>query len=58
MPHISKLASLRRREFLQRASALSVAGTAAPWALQLAAINEAAAAVAPGDYKAIVCLFM
>ncbi|MBB3282175.1 DUF1501 domain-containing protein [Mitsuaria sp. BK037] len=57
MPHISKLASLRRREFLQRASALSVAGTAAPWALQLAAINEAAA-VAPGDYKAIVCLFM
>lgn len=30
MPHISRLASLRRREFLKRASALSVAGTAAP----------------------------
>ncbi|OWQ91582.1 Tat pathway signal protein [Roseateles aquatilis] len=58
MTHLSKLASLRRREFLKRASALSVAGTAAPWALQLAAIGEAAAAAAPGDYKAIVCLFM
>ena len=58
MPHVSKLPALRRREFLKRASALSVAGTAAPWALQLAAINEAAAAAAPGDYKAIVCLFL
>ncbi len=58
MAHVSRLASLRRREFLQRASALSVAGTAAPWALQLAAINEAAAATAPGDYKALVCLFL
>ncbi|WP_343632851.1 DUF1501 domain-containing protein [Roseateles sp.] len=58
MPHVSKLPALRRREFLKRASALSVAGTAAPWALQLAAINEAAAAAVPGDYKAIVCLFL
>ena len=58
MSHISKLPALRRREFLKRASALSVAGTAAPWALQLAAINDAAAATTPGDYKAIVCLFM
>ena len=58
MTHISKLPSLRRREFLKRASAVSIAGTAAPWALQLAAIGEAAAAAAPGDYKAIVCLFM
>ncbi|MBO9686471.1 DUF1501 domain-containing protein [Roseateles chitosanitabidus] len=58
MSHISQLPALRRREFLKRASALSVAGTAAPWALQLAAINEAAAAAAPGDYKAIVCLFL
>ena len=58
MTHISKLPALRRREFLKRASAVSIAGTAAPWALQLAAIGEAAAAAAPGDYKAIVCLFM
>ena len=58
MTHISKLPSLRRREFLKRASAVSIAGTAAPWALQLATIGEAAAAAAPSDYKAIVCLFM
>jgi uncharacterized protein (DUF1501 family) len=58
MAHVSRLASLKRREFLKHASALSVAGTAAPWALQLAAINEAAAATASGDYKALVCLFM
>jgi uncharacterized protein (DUF1501 family) len=57
MAHVSRLASLQRREFLKRASALSVAGAATPWALQLAAINEAAAATA-GDYKALVCLFM
>jgi len=58
MTHVSRLASLQRREFLKHASALSIAGTAAPWALQLAAINEAAAATAAGDYKALVCLFL
>lgn len=58
MAHVSRLASLKRREFLKHASALSVAGTAAPWALQLAAINEAAAATASGDYKALVCIFL
>lgn len=46
-----------RREFLRRASALSVAGSAAPWALNLAAIGEAAAATAT-DYKALVCIFL
>ena len=46
-----------RREFLRRAAALSVAGTAAPWALNLAAIGEAAAATAT-DYKALVCIFL
>jgi len=45
-----------RREFLKRSSALSVAGAAAPWALNLAAIGEAAAQSA-GDYKALVCVF-
>jgi len=45
-----------RREFLKRASAVSVAGSAAPWALNLAAIGEAAAQGAT-DYKALVCVF-
>jgi len=46
-----------RREFLKRASALSGAGVAAPWALNLAAFGEAAAADATG-YKALVCVFL
>jgi uncharacterized protein (DUF1501 family) len=46
-----------RRAFLQRASTLSLAGVAAPWALNLAAMAEAAAATAT-DYKAIVCVFL
>ena len=46
-----------RRAFLQRASALSVAGVATPWALNLAALGEAAAATAT-DYKALVCVFL
>jgi uncharacterized protein (DUF1501 family) len=46
-----------RRAFLRRASALSLAGTAAPWALNLASIGEAAAATA-SDYKALVCVFL
>ena len=50
-------ASASRRAFLQRASALSLAGVAAPWAVNLAAIGEAAASTA-GDYKALVCVFL
>jgi len=46
-----------RRAFLQRTSMLSVAGAAAPWALNLAAMGEAAAATA-SDYKALVCVFL
>ncbi len=46
-----------RRAFLQRASALSVAGAAAPWAVSLAAMAEASAAGAT-DYKALVCVFL
>ncbi|MGQ3051600.1 MAG: DUF1501 domain-containing protein [Roseateles sp.] len=55
---LNKLPQLQRREFLRRASALGVAGTAAPWALSLAGIGEAAAATTPGDYKALVCVFL
>jgi uncharacterized protein (DUF1501 family) len=46
-----------RRAFMKRASALSAAGGAAPFVLNLAAIGEAAAATAT-DYKALVCVFM
>ena len=46
-----------RRAFLKRASALSVAGIAAPWALNLSALAEASAASA-SDYKALVCVFL
>lgn len=46
-----------RRAFLQRASALSIAGVAAPWAINLATLGEAAAATA-ADYKALVCVFL
>lgn len=46
-----------RRAFLKRASTMSVAGVAAPWALNLAAMAEASAAGAT-DYKALVCVFL
>jgi uncharacterized protein (DUF1501 family) len=46
-----------RREFLKRAGALSATGVAAPWALNFAAMAEAAAATAT-DYKALVCVFL
>ena len=48
---------LSRRAFLNRASALSMAGAAAPFALSMGAIGEAAAATAT-DYKALVCIFL
>jgi uncharacterized protein (DUF1501 family) len=46
-----------RRAFLQRLSSLSLAGAAAPMALNLAAFGEAAAATA-ADYRALVCVFL
>jgi len=46
-----------RRAFLKRSSMLAMAGSAAPWALNLAAMSEAAAATAT-DYKALVCVFL
>ena len=48
-----------RRDFLRRTSQLVLSGTALPFALNLAAIGEAAAFnAAPGDYKALVCVFL
>jgi uncharacterized protein (DUF1501 family) len=49
--------SAGRREFLRRAAALGVTGAAAPFALNLAAMGEAAAQSA-NDYKALVCVFL
>ena len=46
-----------RRAFLKRSSILAMAGSAAPWALSLAAMGEAAAATST-DYKALVCVFL
>ena len=51
------MANNSRRAFLQRATMLSVAGVAAPWALSLSALGEAAAATA-ADYKALVCIIL
>ena len=52
-----KTLNASRREFLRAASALSVAGSAAPFALNLATIGAASAQSAP-DYKALVCVFL
>ncbi|HRK38329.1 MAG TPA: DUF1501 domain-containing protein [Burkholderiaceae bacterium] len=52
------VSTLQRREFLRRGAALSAAGVAAPWALSLAAMGEAAAATTVNDYKALVCVFL
>ena len=48
-----------RRAFLRCAGHLAMAGTAMPFAINLAAMGEAAAQGAPGDdYKALVCIFL
>ena len=52
------VATLQRREFLRRGAVLSAAGAAAPWALSLSAMGEAAAAGPVNDYKALVCVFL
>jgi uncharacterized protein (DUF1501 family) len=46
-----------RRAFLRYSSSLLAAGVTAPFAINLAAMSEAAAATA-SDYKAIVCVFL
>ena len=46
-----------RRAFLRRSAQLGLAGTALPFALNLAAMGEAAAFTA-NDYKALVCVFL
>jgi len=46
-----------RRAFLRRSGQLALSGTALPFALNLAAMGEAAAMDAT-DYKALVCVFL
>jgi uncharacterized protein (DUF1501 family) len=58
MSHPLHTPELARREFLRRAALLSAAGAAAPMALNLSLIGEAAAQSAPSDYKALVCVFL
>ena len=54
----NKHSGFSRRQFLQ-AAASAVGATAAPFALNLAAIGSAAAASSTGnDYKALVCVFL
>ncbi|WHZ10098.1 MAG: Protein of unknown function (DUF1501) [Burkholderiaceae bacterium] len=55
--HFLQTDRLSRRAFLRRSSRLALAGTAMPFALNLAAIGEAAAFDAT-DYKALVCIFL
>ncbi|WP_076998978.1 DUF1501 domain-containing protein [Variovorax sp. KK3] len=47
-----------RRAFLRRSGQLALTGTALPFALNLAAMGEAAAQAAGDDYKALVCVFL
>lgn len=56
---MTKPVDTSRREFLRNASLLSVAGSiGAPFALNLFAVNEAAASTLRSDYKALVCLYL
>jgi len=51
------LGDAARREFLRRSGAMAAVGGAAPFALNMAAIGEAAAQ-SSNDYKAVVCVFL
>jgi uncharacterized protein (DUF1501 family) len=55
--HNSRIQDLSRRAFLRRSSQLAMTGTALPFAMNLAAIGEAAAFTGT-DYKALVCIFL
>jgi uncharacterized protein (DUF1501 family) len=55
--HLIDPQSHSRRAFLRRSGQLAMAGSALPFALNLAAMGEAAAQSAT-DYKALVCVFL
>jgi len=54
---IGKTKELTRRAFFNRVGALAAAGVAAPIAMNLASVGEAAAFTG-SDYKALVCVFL
>jgi uncharacterized protein (DUF1501 family) len=55
----SNTIDLARRALLRRAALAGLAGTAAPWALNLSLMADAAAATSTStDYKALVCVFL
>lgn len=58
MKPLDSSADLARRAFLRRGIALGAAGAAAPLALNLSLLADAAAATGPSDYKALVCVFL
>lgn len=49
---------LARRAFLRRGAILGATGAAAPLALNLSLLADAAAATGPSDYRALVCVFL
>lgn len=55
--HPTSINSPSRRTFLRRSGQFALAGAVTPFALNLAAIGEAAAFTAT-DYKALVCVFL
>jgi uncharacterized protein (DUF1501 family) len=54
----NRLPDLQRRALLRRSALLAGAGVAAPWALNLSLLADAAAADLSGGYKALVCVFL
>jgi uncharacterized protein (DUF1501 family) len=49
---------ISRRAFLRHASRFATLGAAAPLGMSLASIGAASAATLPGDYRALVCIFL
>jgi uncharacterized protein (DUF1501 family) len=47
-----------RREFMRRHALLAGLGSAAPWAMNLAALSSMSAQAAGEDYRALVCIFL
>jgi uncharacterized protein (DUF1501 family) len=56
--HISKMDELHRRAFLKRSAQMGAMGAAAPFALNMSCISDAAAFTGSGPYQALVCLFL
>ncbi|KGM42257.1 hypothetical protein JY96_15385 [Aquabacterium sp. NJ1] len=52
------MTSIKRRRFLQQGSAMAALGTSGAWLANLAAVKQASAQSAGGDYKALVCIFL